>query len=119
MANHSFGGVQFRTEWQGNASVPIIPPGESVLVTEHVPGGDLDVTQDLGKRGAVEFVVSGVLVTAANWGALLALQGQTTTLALIANPTKLATLQKIGGDIRFYAGNGGLYRGLALTFLVG
>jgi hypothetical protein len=119
MANHTFAGVVLRTEWQGNASVPIIPPGESVLVTEHVPGGDLDVTQDLGRRGAIEFTVSGVLVEGANWAALVALQGQTGTLALIANPTKTATLQKIGGDIRYFAGNGGLYRGVSLTFLVG
>lgn len=119
MATSTFGGVAFRVEWQGNPSVPIIPPGESVLVTEHVPGSDLDVTQDLGRRGAVEFTVSGVLVTAANWAALIALQGQTATLALLDNPTKTATLQKIGGDIRYSQGNGGLYRGVALTFLVG
>ena len=120
MAVHTFAGVTFRTEWSGHASVPIIPPGEAVVATEHIPGGDRDVTQDLGRRAVVEFVVAPVLVDAANWAALVALNGQSGTLALIGNPTRPAKLTKIGGDIRHVLTTTGyVYRGVSLTFLVG
>lgn len=117
---HSFASIPFRTEWSGHASVPIIPPGEAVVVTEHIAGGERDVTQDLGRRAAVEFVVAPVLVDAANWAALVALAGQSGTLALIGNPARTAKLTKIGGDIRYVLTNlGYAYRGVSLTFLVG
>lgn len=114
MASNTFGGVQFRTIQEEGRSVPmVILPGESVIVTEHVPGGDLDVSQNLGRRGTEERTIP-ILVPDANWAAFVALNGQTATLAMIGNPTRPATLKKL--DMRSFPD--GFYKGSA-TFLVG
>jgi len=95
--------------------VPVlILPGESVTVTEHVPGADLDVTQDLGRRGTAEISLQ-VVIPAAGWTAFVALNGQRATLALIANPTRQAKLS-LGQDFRYFVE--GFYKG-TLKFLVG
>ena len=67
----------------------------------------------LGKRGTQE-VSYAVSVAQANWAGFLALRGQTLTLALIGNPTRLATLKKID-NARWHEASG-FYR-LTATFL--
>ncbi len=103
MAIHTFGGVRFHTEQQELTSVPLWP-SETVLAIEHVPGGDTDVIQNLGKRGA-QTVPLAIVVTAANWGAFVALHGQAATLALIGNPTRLATLTQLS-NVRWFEATG-------------
>jgi hypothetical protein len=90
---HSFAGVAFQTEQQDMTSVPIWPR-ESVVAVEHIPGGDLDIVQHLGKRGAVEVAIP-ILVRTANWAAFVALQGQTAALVLTGNASRSATLIKL------------------------
>lgn len=99
MAQHSFAGRPFRMRQQGKGrSTPIVVlPNESVIVTEHVAGGDLDISQDLGRRGSVERTYR-VIVAAADFAAFVALQGQTGALALIGNPSRTATLVKVSEE---------------------
>ena len=115
MANHTFGGVQFRTEQQDGTSVPIIPPGDAVLATEHIAGGDLDVTQDLGGRGTAE-VTYPLVVEQANWAAFFALYRQSATLAMIGNTSRTAKLTKLTG-IKWFEAEG-KYKVVA-TWVVG
>lgn len=117
MANHAFMGQQFRLKQQGKGrSTPVVVlPGESVIVTEHIAGGNTDISQDLGKRGSVERTLR-VILAAADFAAFIALQGQTGTLALIGNPARTATLRKVGEEWDSYPE--GFYEGEA-TFLIG
>ena len=94
MAVHTFGGVQFRTIQEEGQSVPaIVLPGESVIVTEHIPGGDNDISQDLGRRGVKEETIEALILNA-NWAAFLGFytSKQVATLAMIGNPTAPALL---------------------------
>jgi hypothetical protein len=117
MANHSFIGQQFRLKQQGKGlSTPVVVlPNESVIVTEHIPGGNTDISQDLGRRGSVERTYR-VIVAAADFAAFVALQGQTGTLALINNPARTATLRKVSEEWDSYPE--GFYEGDA-TWLIG
>lgn len=93
MAQHTFGGVRFYTEQQDGTSV-FVWPEEDVLVVEHIDGSDTDIVHHLGRKGTQE-VALAIVVAQANWASFLALRGQTLTLALIGNATRLATLRKI------------------------
>lgn len=112
MANHTFGGVRFYTEQQDGTSVPIWPE-EDVLVVEHIDGSDDDIVHHLGKRGTQE-VAYALSVESADWASFRALRGQTLTLALIGNATRLATLKKLE-NVRWHE-SAGKYR-LTATFL--
>lgn len=112
MANNTFGGVRFYTEQQDGTSVPIWPE-EDVLVVEHIDGSDTDIVHHLGRKGTQE-VGLAISVAQANWASFLALRGQTLTLALIGNATRLATLKKID-NARWHEASG--YYRLTATFL--
>lgn len=112
MATSTFGGVAFHLEQQEGTSVPVWPL-ETVLAIEHVPGGDTDVIQNLGKRGTAQVQIP-VVVLAANWGAFVALQGQSATLALLGNATRAAVLTQIA-NVRYFQAEG-LYKA-QLTFV--
>lgn len=119
MANHSFGSIPFRVKQYAGRATPVIVLGnETVIVTEHIPGSDNDISQNLGRRGSVEFT-RRIIVDAANWASFIALRGQTATLQLIGNPAYSATLQKVGEQWDYTpAAPNDFYEG-DVTFLVG
>lgn len=111
MAN-TFGGVAFYQEQQQGTSV-VVWPDEYVTAVEHIPGSDTDIVQHLGKRGLTE-VALAIIVTSANWAAFLGQRGQTSTLALIGNATRQATLTKLD-NVRWFEQTG-IYK-LTATWL--